>query len=471
MNVRATAAGMRPRYHFAAKKGWINDPNGLIYLDGLYHLFFQYYPDDIRHGPMHWGHAVSSDLTTWKEEPIALYPDEHGQCFSGSAIAAKPGVTADSLGDAEVLLYYTAHLPRTGEPDLQTQCVATADRGFSRIHKHPNNPIIANPGLEAFRDPKVSWHEPTRRWIMVVTLGQSIGFYNSPDGLNWTYVSSFGEGHGCHSEGPWECPDLFPMRVDDDGKELWVLVVGIGSGAFAGGSGTQYFVGTFDGERFESLNAPNETLWLDHGSDCYATQSWSGPTPGGPTVISWMSNWAYARATPTAEFRGLMTLPRQLSLNSTGSGPRLFQKLPESVAARFPRTPAKFGRNETEASFDLSLGGVHRCTIELALGAREAVEISLFGEAGPWLTLTRTRDRLVKVEQRRSGTLFDGQKLPGFATDCSFELEAGELVKVDAFLDRGAVEVGLDGGRAWISSLFFPADPAGPLHLRRTLGA
>jgi fructan beta-fructosidase len=250
---------------------------------------------------------------------------------------------------------------------------------------------------------------------------------------------------------------------------MWVLVVGIGSGAFAGGSGTQYFLGTFDGERFESLGIPSEALWLDYGSDCYATQSWSGSPSDQPTVISWMSNWAYAGVTPTAEFRGLMTLPRQLSLIPTGSGPRLFQRLPESVAARFPRTPAKFGQRETEASFDLSTSGVHRCCLELALGLGETVDLCLFGETNPWLTLTRAGDRVVKVGQCRSGTLFDGQKLPGFATDCSFELEAGDLVKVDVLLDGGAVEVSIEGGRAWISSLFFPADPAGPLRVHRRM--
>lgn len=191
-----------------------------------------------------------------------------GTCFSGSTV---------ETADGQLKLFYTAHR-RIYDEDYQVPCLVHADRSLSNFHHDERNPVLDNPGLPCFRDPKVIWHEPSQRWIMVITHGQSIGFYSSPDLSEWTHESDFGIGHGRHSDGPWECPDLFAM-TGPDGAEHWILLVGIGSGGYAAGSGTQYFVGRFDGSAFVNDNRPGTTLWLDYGRDFYAAQTFFGGAP------------------------------------------------------------------------------------------------------------------------------------------------------------------------------------------------
>ena len=232
-------------------------------------------PRAMVHGPMHWGHATSRDLAHWEEQPIALYPGSEGECFSGSAVSAAEGAVTPELGGRQ-LLFYTGHQRAPTGEDFQSQCLALADHDLTHFETYPGNPVIPNNGLEAFRDPEVIWHAPSRRWIMVATHGQSIGFYSSTDAVAWRFESTFGKAEGRHSEGPWECPDLFPLQIEETDEEYWVLLVGIGSGGIAGGSATQYFVGQFDGTTFKNVNSPGVELWLDQGPDCYATKSWSG---------------------------------------------------------------------------------------------------------------------------------------------------------------------------------------------------
>ena len=229
---------------------------------------------------MHWGHARSTDLVTWEELPVAHYPTELGTCFSGSTV---------ETADGQLKLFYTAHRRIHGE-DYQVPCLVHADRSLSNFHHDERNPVLDNPGLPCFRDPKVIWHEPSQRWIMVITHGQSIGFYSSPDLSEWTHESDFGIGHGRHSDGPWECPDLFAM-TGPDGAEHWILLVGIGSGGYAAGSETQYFVGRFDGSAFVNDNRPGTTLWLDYGRDFYAAQTFFDRRGAAPIVLGWASNW------------------------------------------------------------------------------------------------------------------------------------------------------------------------------------
>lgn len=429
----------RPALHFSPRAGWINDPNGLIHVDGCWHLFYQHEPNQTVHGPMHWGHASSPDLTTWTEHPIALYPDRLGTCFSGSAIETASG---------ELKLFYTAHRKSPTGADLQTQCLVHADRALGRFDSDPGNPVVDNPGLDAFRDPKVIWHAPTGRWIMLVTHGQSIGVRSSADLIHWHFESAFGEGEGRHSPGPWECPDLLAL-TGPDGTTRWVLVVGIGEGTDAGGSGTQYFIGDFDGHRFVNANSPPTVLWLDEGRDCYATQSFFGaPTA---TTISWASNWQYARQTPTHAFRGIMTLPRELSLAATRRGLRLRQLVPPAVAARFELIEP----NATPPS------GTYRMTTTLHLDAGASCGIALFGETEPQFILQRSADRLVSVRSVR-GAL---PGVPQFAHDFDVQLVAEEPLDVELYVDNGLVELSVGGGLMWMTNLFFPSIPAGETRL------
>ncbi len=246
----------RPQFHYSPPKMWMNDPNGMVYYDGEYHLFYQHNPDETVWGPMHWGHAVSEDLVHWQNLPIALYPDEKGMIFSGSAVVDKDNTAGFKTGEEDVLVAIFTHhnmeMEQAGESDLfQYQSIAYSnDRGRSWT-KYQGNPVIANPGIRDFRDPKVFWHEPSQRWVMILASFDRVKIYNSLNLKDWTESSEFGEDWGSHT-GVWECPDLIEVDVNGNPRDKkWLMIVSVGSGGPNGGSGTQYFVGDFDGETFK----------------------------------------------------------------------------------------------------------------------------------------------------------------------------------------------------------------------------
>ncbi|MBU1304454.1 MAG: glycoside hydrolase family 32 protein [Alphaproteobacteria bacterium] len=426
----------RPQFHFAPRAGWMNDPNGLIRVDGVYHLFFQHDPDSALQGPMHWGHARSTDLVHWEELAVALYPTALGTCFSGSAIETAEGA---------LKLFHTAHQSVDGR-DFQTQCLVHADRALTSFTSEPANPVIDNPGLECFRDPKVIWHAATARWIMAVTLGQSIGFYSSTDLVDWRFESAFGEADGRHSDGPWECPDLLAMQAPD-GSEHWVLLVGIGSGAYGAGSGSQYFIGQFDGHRFVNANTPETELWLDYGRDFYAAQSFFDRSGAVPVNIAWASNWLYARSTQTQAFRGVMSLPREMDLVEKPDGLRVAQQIPEGVKQAFGSTAGA--------------SGSYRQDIALNLGIGEQGAIALFGEREPHFVVHRTSDLTATVQTIRA----EVAGMPDFAHDYLVELAypANGPLTLELYVDRGLVELGTCDGLVWVTNLFFPEHPAGAI--------
>lgn len=424
----------RPQFHFAPRSGWMNDPNGMIQVDGVYHLFFQHDPDSTVQGPMHWGHARSTDLVTWEELPVALYPTALGTCFSGSAI---------ETADGALKLFYTAH-QRPDDRDFQTQCLVHADRALTSFTSEPANPVIDNPGLECFRDPKVIWHAPTDRWIMAVTLGQSVGFYSSTDLVVWTFESAFGETDGRHSDGPWECPDLVAMQAPD-GSEHWVLMVGIGSGAYGLGSGSQYFIGQFDGHRFTNANTPATELWLDYGRDFYAAQSFFDRSGAAPVNMAWASNWIYARTTQTQAFRGVMSLPREMHLVDTPDGLRIAQRVPAGVKQAFAALTGATGTYRQDIEIDLAVG--------------EQAAITLFGEKRPHFTLHRLSQQSAAIRTVRA----EVAGMPDFAHDYVVDLAypAQGPLALELYVDRGLVELGTSDGLVWITNLFFPEHPAG----------
>ena len=293
----------RPVYHFTPPYGWMNDPNGMVYKDGTYHLFYQYNPYGSMWGNMHWGHATSQDLTNWKHQPVAIAPDALGAIFSGSCVVDKNN-TAGFGKDAIVALY-------TSAGDRQTQSLAySLDNGKSFI-KYEGNPILSSPKPD-FRDPKVIWHEPTKKWIMILAVGQEMQFFSSGNLKEWVYESSFGEGQGAHG-GVWECPDLIELPIDGTDNKKWVLLCNLNPGGPFGGSATQYFVGSFDGKSFIN-QSPNLTKWMDWGKDHYATVTWSNAPDNRYIAIAWMSNWQYANDVPTKQFRSANSVPRDLSL-------------------------------------------------------------------------------------------------------------------------------------------------------------
>jgi fructan beta-fructosidase len=306
----------RPQIHFSPKEKWMNDPNGMVYFNNKYHLFYQYYPDSTVWGPMHWGHAISKDLVHWEHQPIALYPDTLGFIFSGSAVADVNNTSGFGKGGKTPLVaIFTHHDPKgekAGTNTFENQSIAySLDEGKTWT-KYENNPVVKNPGIKDFRDPKVSWYEAGKKWIMTLATLDHITFYSSPDLKNWTKESVFGKEVGAHG-GVWECPDLFPL--DYNGQKIWILVVNLNPGGPNGGSATQYFTGQFDGNKF--IPYQTDTRWIDYGPDEYAGITWAN-TGDRKIFLGWMSNWQYAKVVPTDPWRSAMTVPRDLSIQKVG---------------------------------------------------------------------------------------------------------------------------------------------------------
>jgi fructan beta-fructosidase len=441
-----TTEKYRPRLHFSPASGWMNDPNGLIFVDGRYHLFYQHDPHSVSHGPMHWGHASSENLVDWEEHAIALRPDAHGACWSGSAI---------ETDEKEIKLFYTAHRQMEDGRDFESQCLVHADRSLETFIADPANPVLPNPGLEVFRDPRVIWHEECGQWIMLVTMGEKIGFYGSANLVDWTFLSIFGDLDGCHNGSPWECPDLVKLSAPD-GSMHWVLIVGIGNGAYAAGSGTQYFVGAFDGSTFTNANAPHTILWLDHGRDCYATQTFFDSKAQRILAVAWASNWLYARVTPTSAFRGTMTLPREIRLIGEPGRLRLAMHVPTSVHRRFP-------------CYDpVTSDGTYRWETLVRLEPGEEQTIAFFGEDVPHFTLCRDSPSSGRIRTSRDTP----HGIPDFAHDYEVEIAWPEgSLDLTLYVDQGVVELCADRGRVWITNLAFPEEAAGALSINVRQGA
>lgn len=323
----------RPQFHFTPPRNWMNDPNGMVYYDGEYHLFYQYNPFGDKWGHMSWGHAVSNDLLHWKHLPVALSEQGEFSIYSGSAVidyANTSGFGND--GQPPMVAIYTGHRDESLQAKrVEDQRLAySTDRGRTWTH-YSSNPVV-DIGAFDFRDPKVFWHEATNRWIMIVVLPdeKKTRLYASPDLKDWTQLSEFGPAGAWRDPIIWECPDLFPLEVEGEpNARKWVLIVNINPGGPAGGSGTQYFVGDFDGTRFipDPDDSSQGAVWLDHGSDFYAAVTWSNipESDGRRILLGWMSNWAYTLDVPTSPWRSAMTLPRSLTLKRTPEGLRLAQ--------------------------------------------------------------------------------------------------------------------------------------------------
>jgi fructan beta-fructosidase len=443
----------RPLYHFTPERGWINDPNGLVYYDGEYHLFFQYDPHSAVGGGarMHWGHAVSTDLVSWTPAPVALAPDPLGTIWSGSAVVDRDDTSGFFGGGSGLVSLYTQW-----RPEAQVQSLAySVDRGQTWI-KSPDNPIIVAPDLRDFRDPKVFWHAPSERWIMVVTIGQRVRFYRSPNLREWQATGEFGAGYGSQG-GVWECPDLFPLALDGSaGEERWVLLISIGG---PDGSRMEYFIGAFDGETFISENPAATVLPFDYGRDCYAAVTWSDvpPEDGRRIAIGWMNNWRYARQMPGEIWRGAMTLPRELRLVTCMGALRLIQR-PVIELGRLRHEKHRWPTQTIEAGTTLEppLRG-EALEIVATFGAGTAREFGFVvrggDERGATVGYDATTEHLF-IERGGAGNTaldrFGGRQealLPRNAADLTLHI----------FIDRCSIEVFADGGAVILTDLFFPA--------------
>ena len=288
----------RPTYHHTPAYGWMNDPNGMFYKDGVYHLFYQWNPYGSMWENMTWGHSTSRDLIHWEAQPTAIEPDALGQIFSGSCVV-------DKQNDRVVAFYTSA-----GKSQVQSMAVS-ADNGIT-FQKYEANPVLVSTE-EDFRDPKVFWNAEIQKWNLILAAGQEMYIYSSKDLTNWTYESAFGKEYGCH-DGVWECPDLMKLHINGTDKEKWMLICNINPGGPFGGSATQYFIGDFDGKKFTCDDAPEETKWMDYGKDHYATVTFDNAPDGRHIALAWMSNWQYANQVPTKQFRSANSVPRDLGL-------------------------------------------------------------------------------------------------------------------------------------------------------------
>ena len=288
----------RPTYHHTPAYGWMNDPNGMFYKDGVYHLFYQWNPYGSMWENMTWGHSTSRDLIHWEAQPTAIEPDALGQIFSGSCVV-------DKQNDRVVAFYTSA-----GKSQVQSMAVST-DNGIT-FQKYEANPVLVSTE-EDFRDPKVFWNAEIQKWNLILAAGQEMYIYSSKDLTNWTYESAFGKEYGCH-DGVWECPDLMKLHINGTDKEKWMLICNINPGGPFGGSATQYFIGDFDGKKFTCDDAPEETKWMDYGKDHYATVTFDNAPDGRHIALAWMSNWQYANQVPTKQYRSANSVPRDLGL-------------------------------------------------------------------------------------------------------------------------------------------------------------
>lgn len=461
----------RPQFHFSPEKGWMNDPNGLVYHAGEYHLFYQHYPDSTVWGPMHWGHAVSTDLVHWQHLPIALYPDSIGCIFSGSIVVDEQNTSGFQTGTEPPLVaiftYHNLEWERAGRLDRESQGIAySLDRGRTWT-KYAGNPVLKNKGDVDFRDPKVFWHQPSKHWIMPLAVGQHLEVFTSPDLKNWQKASDFGEKEGAHG-GVWECPDLFPLKAAD-GTEKWVLLQNIGRGAVAGGSGTQYFVGEFDGQSFKNDNPPETVLWLDYGADNYAGVTWFGAPEGRRIFIGWMSNWDdYAQTVPTDGWRSAMTVPRELSLGRTAEGYRLLQmpvrELEQLRKGHFPikaesvdvYSHAAFSDKKPDPCHDIDL------TIDLARSDAEALGITLRNRLDEEVVIGYDRQQQqFFIDRTKSGKTDFSKKFP---VRHVAPYHAGDTLSIRVLTDASSVEVFLDGGRLAMTDVFFPNEDFGQIY-------
>jgi sucrose-6-phosphate hydrolase SacC (GH32 family) len=453
----------RPSFHFTPPQRWLNDPNGLVYLQGQYHLFYQHNPLDVVWGPMHWGHAASADLLHWQHLPIALAPDKNGAIFSGSAVVDEHN--SAGLGAGALVAAFTHH--RRGR---QAQSLAySIDAGITWV-KHPANPLLPSPpGVNDFRDPKVFWYAArpgaAGHWVMLLAVHDCVWFYTSPDLQTWKKSGEFGRGWGAQS-GVWETPECFPLPVEDQSRPVWVLLAGIQNGAPSGGSGTQYFLGDFDGERFVCQDTPKRVRWADYGADFYALQTWNN-APGGRRVgLAWMNNWLYAQRIPAGAWRGAFTTPRQFSLAGDGENQVLIQQpvdellgLRRAALAWDAQTlaPGEYRIGtlqgpslDIEASFELQQHRRQRFGLRLPCGARSSAVLSI--EPG---------ERIVNFERPAPAGA------PGsFARPQRLTLDpAARTLELRILIDAASIEVFLDGGRCVLTNQVFPGETAGPASL------
>lgn len=446
----------RPQFHFTPEEKWMNDPNGMVYHKGIYHLFYQYYPEDIVWGPMHWGHATSKDLVSWEHKPIALYPDEHGLIFSGSAVVDFDNTSGfGTTENPPLVAIFTYHLmagETAGRKDFQTQGIAYSLDNGDTWTKYEGNPVIGNDGIKDFRDPKVFWDTNSRQWIMSLVAGDHLQLWGSTDLKRWSKLSEFGKDKGAHG-GVWECPDLFPLKVEGSDEEKWVLLISMNPGAPNGGSGTQYFIGEFDGEKFTTDQT--ETKWLDWGTDNYAGVTYSNAPDNELIFIGWMSNWAYARDTPTEKWRSAMTVPRKLTLRKDGGNLSLFNypvKNIESIIEKNNKKDINVARATNQV---ISFEGLNQAEVKFTTSAKNfQLKLSNSLDENTLLTMLDEEQQFF-LDRTNSGKVDFQEDFSSIHVMPVTDLPDGAY-EVRILIDHSSIEVFINEGQYVMTAQLFP---------------
>ena len=455
----------RPQIHFSPEAHWMNDPNGMVYNNGVYHLFFQYHPNSSVWGPMHWGHATSADMIHWKREAIAIFPDSLGTIFSGSAVVDKNNSSGfGKKGQAPLVAIFTQHNmqgEKSGRNDFQNQSIAFSIDHGKTWTKYAGNPVLKNPGITDFRDPKVMWYKPQKKWIMTLATKDRITFYSSRNLKDWKKESEFGETVGAHG-GVWECPDLFTL--DDNAKKIWVLIVNLNPGGPNRGSATQYFLGDFDGNKF----TPYDTVarWIDYGPDEYAGVTWSN-TGDRKIFLGWMSNWLYANVVPTETWRNAMTIPRELKLKHVGKE-ILITSQPVKELINIQSKPFVFSNLKIAKNInfrDLAVNEKFPCRINLNLDEIKDFSLVLANDVG---------DETVIGFDKKSNQYFIDRTKSGktdFQRDFAAKQVAprfmdGNKMNISLVIDVSSVELFADNGFTVMTTIFFPSKLYNQIHIQ-----
>lgn len=448
----------RPAYHHTPLYGWMNDPNGMFYKDGRWHLYYQWNPYGSKWQNMTWGHSSSADLVRWEHHPAAIEANGLGTVFSGSSVVDSAN-TAGFGRDAVVALYTSADVS-------QTQSLAHSSDGGMTFEIYPGNPVLT---LESeARDPNMFWDADNGRWVLSLAhaLDHEMLFFTSPDLKEWTLQGSFGKGIGAQ-DGVWECPDLFRLKVDGSGEEKWVLVCNINPGGPFGGSATQYFTGDFDGKTFiadTDAEGVIPTKWMDYGKDHYATVSWSDAPDNRRVLIGWMSNWQYAGEVPTMQYRSANTLPREAGLFRAPDGQLYLSSSPVAELAALRDKPSVSVRNKpaggNDRNFPLPDSNGGACEILLDIDSRKAasVDITISNNDGESVILSYdAQAHKLSFDRRRSGITDFSQDFPTVTTAPTFETDGKLSLRI--FIDRSSIEVFGNGGKTVMTNLVFPTVP------------
>lgn len=445
----------RPVYHHTPVYGWMNDPNGMFYKDGVYHLYFQYNPYGSMWANMTWGHSTSTDLTHWTYEGTAIVPDAWGAIFSGSCVVDKDNTAG--FGKGAVVAFYTS-AKSTPWGDVQSQSMAySLDNGKTFI-KYEHNPILTSTERD-FRDPKVFWYAPGKHWVMMLAVGQEMQIYSSGNLKEWKEESSFGAMQGAHG-GVWECPDLVEVAVEGSKEKKWVLICNLNPGGPFGGSAAQYFVGSFDGKKFVN-ESPTQTKWLDWGKDNYATVTWSNAPAGRCIALGWMSNWQYANNVPTTQYRSANTLARDLTLYRAG-GELYLKSKPSPEIKKARAEEKKISTFEVKGNYEVASlladnKGAYEIEMTIENKGTSKIDFSLMNEKGEKVAMYYdvVRKQFV-MDRSASGIVGFSRDFPAVTVA---PVRNTDQIHLRLFIDRSSVEAFGEEGEYVMTNLVFPAEP------------